>query len=118
MHACGDGSLIHKGDLGGPKCVEPVNHHGNAGADGLASNQGLILLAVNPASLDDAEANVEDVVIIHPEARTAGIRNASEEAERASNLLAGFQSAAMRCRFALQSFTVLLPYWLTNQRKT
>ena len=51
------------------------------GADGLTSNPGLVLLAVHPALLDDAEANVEDVDFVHPEARAAGVRSSGEEAE-------------------------------------
>ncbi len=45
------------------------------------SNSGLVLLAVHPASLDNAEANVDDVNVVHLEARTAGVRSSGEEAE-------------------------------------
>jgi hypothetical protein len=81
MHACGDGGLVHKGDLVGPKCFERVNLLNDAGADGLASNPGLVLLAVHPALLDDAEANVYYVDIVHLEAHAADVRISSEEAE-------------------------------------
>ncbi len=81
MHACRDGGLVHKGDLGGPKCFEHVNHLIDAGADGLASDPGLVFLAVHPALLDDAEANVNCVDIIHPVALAAGIRSFNEEVE-------------------------------------
>ncbi len=50
-------------------------------ADGPASNPGLVLHTVHPALLDDAEANVDDVNIVHPEARAAGVRSSGEEAE-------------------------------------
>jgi hypothetical protein len=36
---------------------------------------------------------------------------------RVSNPLVGCQLAAMRCLFASRSLAVVLPYWLTNQRK-
>jgi hypothetical protein len=81
MHACGDWGLVHKGDLGGPKCFEHVDHLNNAGVDGLASNPGLVLLAVHPTLLDDAEANVDDVNIVHPEAHAAGVLSSGEEAK-------------------------------------
>ncbi len=51
------------------------------GADGLAGDPGLVFLAVHPALLDDAEANVNNVNIVHPEARAAGVRSSGEEAE-------------------------------------
>jgi hypothetical protein len=81
MHACGYGGLIHEGDLGGPKRFECVNHLDDAGADGLESNPGLLLLAVHPALLDDAEDNVDDVNIIHFVDRAPGVRRSGEEAE-------------------------------------
>jgi hypothetical protein len=81
MHACGDGGLIHEGDLGGPKCLERVDRLNNAGADCLTNDSGLVLFAVHPTLLDDAEAKVNDVDIIHPEARAASIRSTGEEAE-------------------------------------
>ncbi len=73
MHACRDGGLVHKGDLGGPKRFECVDRLDDARVDGLASNPGLVLLAVHPTLLDDAGANVDDVDVVHPEACTAGV---------------------------------------------
>ncbi len=81
MHACGDGGLVHEGDLGGPKHFECVNRLDNVGADSLASNSGLVLLTIHTALLDDAEANVDDVDVIHHEARAAGVHSSGEEAE-------------------------------------
>jgi hypothetical protein len=81
MHACGDGGLVHKGDHGGPKCLELVNRLNDAGADCLTSNPGLVLFAVHPASLDDAEANVNNVDIVHPAARAAKVLSTGEEAK-------------------------------------
>jgi hypothetical protein len=81
MHACGDGGLVHKGDLGGPKHFECVDHLDNAGVDGLASNPGLVLLAIHPALLDNAEANVDDIDVVLLESCAAGIRSSGEEAE-------------------------------------
>ncbi len=81
MHVCGDGGLVNEGDLGGPKRFERVDHLNDAGADGLVSNPGLVLLAVHPALLDDAEANVDNVNVVHPEARASGIRSSGEEVE-------------------------------------
>jgi hypothetical protein len=60
------------------ECVDRLD---NAGADGLTSNPGFVLLAVHPTLLDDAEANVNDVDIVHPEACVAGVRSSGEEAE-------------------------------------
>ncbi len=51
------------------------------GVDGLASNPGLVLLAVHPALLDDAEANTIDVDVVHFESPAAGVRSSGEEAE-------------------------------------
>ncbi len=73
--------MVHEGDLGGPKWLERVNRLNDAGVDCLMSNPGLVLFAVHPASLDDAEANVDDVDIVHPVARAAGVRSTREEAE-------------------------------------
>jgi hypothetical protein len=81
MHACGDGGLVHEGDLGGPKCLECVNRLNNVGADCFTSDPGLVLFAVLPTLLDDAEANVNDVDVVHPLARAAGVRSTGEEAE-------------------------------------
>ncbi len=81
MHACGNGSLVHKGDLGGSKRFECVNHLDCSRADGLASDPGLVFLVVYPTLLDDDEANVDDVEVVHPVAHTAGIHSPSEEAE-------------------------------------
>ncbi len=81
IHACRDGGLVQEGDLGGPKRFECVDHLDDAGADGLASDPGLVFLAIHPASLDDAEAIVDDVDVVHPEARAAGVRSSGEEAE-------------------------------------
>ncbi len=50
-------------------------------ADCLTSNPGLVLFAVHPTLLDDAEANVDDVDVVHPVARAAGVRSTGEEAE-------------------------------------
>jgi hypothetical protein len=79
MHACGDGGLVHEGDLGGPKLFEHVDRLDNARADGLASNPGLALLAIHPALLDNAEANVNNVDVLHLESCAAGVRSSSEE---------------------------------------
>ncbi len=73
MHVCRDGGLVHKGDLGGSKHFERVVRLDDAGADGLASNPGLVFLAIHPALLDDAETNVNDVDIVHPVAHAAGV---------------------------------------------
>ncbi len=81
MHACRDGSLVHEGDLGSPKRFECVNCFNDAGVDGLTSNPGLVLLAVHPALLDDAEANVNNVNVVHFEACAAGVRSSGEEKE-------------------------------------
>jgi hypothetical protein len=81
MHACGDGGLVHEGDLGGPKHLERVNRLDDAGADCLTSNPGLVLFAVHPALLDDAEANVNNVDVVHPVASAAGVCSTGEEAE-------------------------------------
>jgi hypothetical protein len=81
MHTCLDGGLVHEGDLGTPKCSEHVDHLDDVGANGLASDPGLVLLAVHPSLLDNAEANVNDVNIVHFEARAAGVRSSGEEAE-------------------------------------
>ncbi len=81
MHACRDGGLVYEGDLSSPKCFERVDHLDSARADGLASDPGLVLLAVHFALLDDVEANVDNVNVIHPEACTAGVRSFGEEAE-------------------------------------
>ncbi len=46
----------------------------------LQAIQALYSLPYTP-QLDDAEANVNNVNVIHPEARAAGIRSSGEEAE-------------------------------------
>jgi hypothetical protein len=81
MHACGDGGLVHEGDLGSPKHFECVDRFDNVGANGLASNPGLVLLALHLTLLDDAEANVNDVNVIHFESCAAGVRSSGEEVE-------------------------------------
>ncbi len=81
MHACRDGGLVHEGDLGSPKRLERVDRLNNAGADWLISNPGLVLFAVHPTLFDDSEANVNNVDVVHPVARAAGIRSIGEEAE-------------------------------------
>ncbi len=75
IHACEDGNLVHEGDLGGPKRLKRVNPLNDAGADCLTSNPGLVLFAVHPALLDDAEANVDNVDVLRCP------RSTSEEAE-------------------------------------
>ncbi len=81
MHACGDGGLVHKGDLGSPKRLECVGRLNDAGVDCLASGPGLVLFTIRPPLLDDAEANVNDVDVVHPVALAAGVRSTGEEAE-------------------------------------
>jgi hypothetical protein len=81
MHACRDGSLVHKGDLGGPKRFERVDRFDDAGADGLASYPGVVLLVVHPTSLDDAEANVNNVNVIPFGSCAAGVHSSGEEAK-------------------------------------
>jgi hypothetical protein len=81
MHACGDDSLAYKGDLGGPKRLECVDCLDDAGADGLASDPGLVLLALHLASLDDTEANVDDVDVVHLKACSAGVCSSGNEVE-------------------------------------
>ncbi len=79
MHACGEGGLVHEGDLGSPKCFECVDRLDYAGADGLASNPGLVLLAVHPASLDNAATNVNNVDVVHLESRAAGLHSSGDK---------------------------------------
>jgi hypothetical protein len=67
--------------LAAQKRFERVDCLNDVEADGLASNSGLVLLAVHPALLYDAEANVNNVDIVHPKARAAGVCSSSEEAE-------------------------------------
>jgi hypothetical protein len=81
MHACGDGGLVHEGDLGSPKHFKRVDRLNDAGADGLTSDPGLVLLAVHPTLLDNAEANVDDVDVVHLESCAAGARSSNEEVE-------------------------------------
>jgi hypothetical protein len=102
MHACEYSGLVYEGDLGSPKCLEPVNHLDDARADGLASDPGLVIFAIHPALLDDVEANVDDVNIVHLEAWAAGICSSGEEAEdEGSNPLAGCQLAILGRRFTI-----------------
>ncbi len=80
-HAClQEWRSVYEGDLGCPKRFECVYRLNDAGADFLASNPGLVLFAVHPTLLDDAEANVNNIDVIHLEA-CAGIRSSGEEAE-------------------------------------
>ncbi len=81
MHDCRDGGLVHKRDLGGPTLFELVHHLDDAGVDGLASNPGLVLLAVHTPSLDDAEANVDDADVVYLEACAASVCSSVEEVE-------------------------------------
>jgi hypothetical protein len=60
------------------ECVDCLD---DVGADGLASDPGFVPLSVHPALLDDAEANANNVNIVHPEARAPGMRSSGEEAE-------------------------------------
>ncbi len=81
MEAGGDSGLVDQHDLGNPKRLERVKCLGDVGADGLACNPGLVLLAVHAALLDDTKAKVDNVDVIHFEAGAACEGSASEEAE-------------------------------------
>jgi hypothetical protein len=81
MHACRDCRLVDERDLGGPKQLEGVEHFNNPGGDSYAGNPRLIFLGLQSASLDGAEANVDNVAVNHCVVNASRKRRAGEKAE-------------------------------------
>ncbi len=81
MQACGDCHLVEERDLVCPKCLERVKRLGNPGGGGPSGDPALVLLRVQPALLDGADPNVNDVAINDRIPCGVGVPRACEEAE-------------------------------------
>ncbi len=63
----GDGSLVYQSGLCRPECFEGVKSFDDSWTDGFAYNPHLLLLGIDTAPLDNAEANVNNVLVSHHE---------------------------------------------------
>ncbi len=66
----------------------------------------------------DVEANVNNVDVVHFESHAAGVRSFGEEAEdEGIKPVGGVPISGHALPVCLAILAVVLPYWLTNQRK-
>jgi len=75
-----DRCLVDECDCGRPTFFEGVDRLNDRQGFVLACDPIFVLLGVHPASFDDVQADVNDVVIIHRVACRARVRCADEEA--------------------------------------
>ncbi len=73
--------MIDHGNLGGPEFLERIHVFVDAWADGLTGDPLLVIFSVHAAAFDDAQADVNDVDVIHWIAGAAGKGRAGEKAE-------------------------------------
>jgi hypothetical protein len=113
VRACGDCRLVDERDLVHPKCLERVEILGNAGGGSRSGDPALVLLRVQPALLDDADPNVDDVAINNWIPCGVGVRRAREEAEgegvkTITGMLVGGHLLAIRIAIFRRRRTVVL----------
>ncbi len=72
--------MIDEGDFVRPELLERSKRFNYLGTNRLASDPLLVLFGVHSAALDYAEADVNDVGIVHRVAGAAGVARAREEA--------------------------------------
>ncbi len=60
-----DGGLVDKGDLCRPERFEQVKVLDDLGVDDLMGNSRLVLFGVHPGAFDHAQADVDNVAVIH-----------------------------------------------------
>jgi hypothetical protein len=110
-----DCSLIDKCNHVGPIFLEGVDCLDNWDHL-LVQDPVFVLLGVHSTTLDDARADINDVMVIHWVVCIAGVGSADEEVHcKGSNPLEGCQVSAIFCQFSLQSLVVLRPYFVMNQ---
>ena len=71
--------MVDKGDFVHPELLEGIERLDDFGTNRLACDPLFVIFGVHSTSLDDAEADVDDVGIMHRVAGTAGVARASEE---------------------------------------
>jgi hypothetical protein len=81
MQACGDCCLVDECDLVRSKRLERLKRLGDAGGGGRSGDPAFVLLRLQPASLDDADPDVNNVAINDRIPCGVGVRCAREEAE-------------------------------------
>ena len=74
-----DRRLVDECDRVGPILFEGVDRFGDRRSFVLAGDPPFVFLGVHPASLDDAQADVDDVMIVHRVAGRAHVGSANEE---------------------------------------
>ncbi len=75
-----DRSLIDKCNCVGPIFLEGFDSHDNRWDHVLARDPVLVLLGVHFPTLDDAQANINDITVVHWEVCSTGVGSADEEA--------------------------------------
>ncbi len=75
-----DSSLIDKCNCVGPIFLDGVNCLDNLWDRVLAQDPDFVLLGVHSTTLDDVQADVDDVTVVHWLACSAGVGSANEEA--------------------------------------
>ena len=75
-----DRRLVDECDRVGPILFEGVDRFGDPRSFVLAGDPPFVFLGVHPASLDDAQADVDDVAIVHRVAGRARVGSTDEEA--------------------------------------
>jgi hypothetical protein len=77
-----------------------------------------VLLGIHSTTLDDAQADINDIMVVHRVACSADVRSADEEVHcKGSKSLEGCQVLAILCQFSLQSLVVVCLYFVMNQLK-
>ncbi len=101
MSTGGDGSLLDKGDFVGPESLEVVEGLNDVGANYLTCNLCIVFFGIHATLLDEAQANVDDIDIVHLEPCTAGIGCAGKRHRmRVLNPSAGCHLVAMLSQLA------------------
>ncbi len=77
----GDGSLVDEGDLCGPEHFKQVKVLEDLVAHCPAGNPRLVLIGIHPRAFDHAQANVNNVVVVHRKTCASRKRSAGVEAQ-------------------------------------
>ncbi len=104
-----DSSLIDKCNHVGPILLEGVDPLKNWWDCILAGDPVFVLLGIHSTTLDEAQANVNDVTVVHWVACSTGIESTNEEA-----CCKGLKTFG-GMRFSSRSLVVVRPYFVMSQ---
>jgi hypothetical protein len=110
-----DCSLIDKCNHISSIFLEGVNHLNNWWDRVLMQDPVLVLLGVHSTTLDDVQANINDIMVIHRVACSAGVGSANEEAHcEGLKTFEGMPGGSHSLPIFLQSLVVVRLYFMMN----